>query len=109
MTGTTAPSPREGHGADPEFSSADVTVSTADRLIREVEEEVDAGGGVVEFPRRGRPSLSGAAKSSPLLAFRVSSDMRRLLEVLAEQEGVTVSSLARQALDEWLMKKGARP
>jgi len=47
----------------------------------------------------GRPSLSGGGQS-PRVTFRVSADVREAAERLAEKEGITLTDLARQALEE---------
>lgn len=51
--------------------------------------------------RGGRPSLSGA-KTSPHVSFRVPRALRGKAEVEAQRRGVSVSHLARQALEEHL-------
>lgn len=55
--------------------------------------------------RAGRPSLSGAAKSSPQIAFRVPDDVRDAVEQLAASEGKTVSQIAREALEEYVAQR----
>jgi 1-acyl-sn-glycerol-3-phosphate acyltransferase len=47
----------------------------------------------------GRPSLSGGGES-PRVTFRVSADVREAAERLAKREGITLTDLARQALEE---------
>jgi hypothetical protein len=47
----------------------------------------------------GRPSLSGGGRS-PRVTFRVSVEVREAAERLAEQEGITLTDLARQTLEE---------
>ena len=65
-----------------------------------------AGRGAVSFPRRGRPSLSGRASSSPHAGFRVSPELRDEAEAIARARGVTVSTLAREALEKFVKKLG---
>jgi len=43
---------------------------------------------------------------SPQVAFRVSAEVREAAERLAEQEGVSLSTLARQALEERIRLAG---
>lgn len=79
---------------------------TVDRIVAEVDEAVLAGRGTVSFPRRGRPSLTGRAASSPHVGFRVSPELRDEAEAIARARGVTVSALAREALEEYVKKAG---
>jgi len=79
---------------------------TVDRMVAEVDTAVLAGVGAVTFPRRGRPSLSGQPAPSPTLGFRVSPELKDSAEELAQQEGVTVSELARHALEVYIRKAG---
>ena len=68
-----------------EFESDDAALSSADiTLIGKV----------------GRPSLAGSTGTSPQVTFRLSSTMRRRAEEIAHSRGMTVSALARQALEE---------
>ena len=71
----------------------------ADRIVAEVEEAVLAGRGSSSFPRKGRPSLTGRAAASPHVGFRVSPEARDEAEAIARERGVTVSALAREALE----------
>lgn len=48
----------------------------------------------------GRPSLSEGGGQSPRVTFRVSADVREAAERLAKKEGITLTDLARQALEE---------
>jgi predicted HicB family RNase H-like nuclease len=47
----------------------------------------------------GRPSLSSQG-TSPRVSFRVPTDVREAAERLANREGVSLSELARRALEE---------
>lgn len=61
----------------------------------------------VEYPKRvGRPSISGADGISPRVSFRLPSEVRERAEEVAAQRGMTVSGLARQALEEFLRRAG---
>lgn len=54
---------------------------------------------LIEVSRKpGRPSLA-AGGPSPSIAFRVPHSVRQQAEVVAAQEGKTVSQLAREALE----------
>lgn len=48
----------------------------------------------------GRPSLSGHNGLSPRVSFRLPTEVRDAAEQLAESESVSLSTLARRALDE---------
>ncbi len=53
----------------------------------------------------GRPSL-GRGGSSPQIAFRVSAERQAEVEAVAERQGLTVSALAREALNDYLERHG---
>jgi len=55
--------------------------------------------------RRGRPSLNGQPAPSPHVGFRVSPELRERADALARSRGVTLSQLAREALEQYV--KGA--
>ncbi|WP_165906099.1 ribbon-helix-helix domain-containing protein [Agromyces badenianii] len=50
----------------------------------------------------GRKSLSGGSKHSPVIQFRAPETLREQTEARAEAEGVSVSELARRALEQYL-------
>lgn len=79
---------------------------TTDRIVAEVEDAVLAGRGTTAYPRKGRPSLSGRAAASPHVGFRVSPELRDEAETVARRRGLTVSALAREALQEYVKKAG---
>lgn len=91
------------------FVLADGTVvdnATAERIVAEVVAAVEAGRGTVAFPRRGRPSLSGGSGTSPSVGFRLTPEVRQRAEDLARRRGITVSALAREALEDYLRRAG---
>lgn len=49
--------------------------------------------------RGGRPSLTGAAATSPRVSFRLTPEVRGKAEQIAAHEGKTISQLAREALE----------
>ena len=65
-----------------------------DRALAEVEDDVRR--------RAGRPSLTGAAEHSPHVTFRVTPAMKARAEQVAQDEGITVSALARLAFERYL-------
>lgn len=75
-------------------------------------EEFEADDSVLDdveltFTRRaGRPSLAGGTGASPQVTFRVSPSVREQAERLAADRGTTVSALAREALEQFVMKAG---
>ena len=80
------------------------TISEADaeRMAAEFEQE-DLDFADAEYPRRrGRPSLTGRAERSPQITFRLDDDMLQRASQLAHRDGVSLSALARQALDAYL-------
>lgn len=48
----------------------------------------------------GRPSLAGGKGLSPRVSFRLPTEVRDAAEQLAEAEGVSLSTLARRALED---------
>ncbi len=80
--------------------------ATVERIVAEVDDAVLSGRGTVSYPRKGRPSLTGRAASSPHVGFRVSPELRDEAEAIARARGVTVSALAREALEQYIKKAG---
>lgn len=56
----------------------------------------------------GRPSLTGASQHSPQVSFRLTPQMKQQATRLAEKRGLSVSSLARQALADLLDDEARR-
>lgn len=54
----------------------------------------------------GRPSLSGARTPSPQVVVRMTPQLRDAAKELAEREGITLSKLTRQALEERIKRAG---
>ncbi|MEX2556519.1 MAG: CopG family transcriptional regulator [Actinomycetota bacterium] len=52
---------------------------------------------------RGRPSLTGRAKTSPQVTFRLPPALRAKAEARAKREGKQVSQVAREALERYLV------
>lgn len=80
--------------------------ATVDRIVSEVEAAVESGRGSVTFPRKGRPSLTGHPSPSPSVGFRVTPELRAQAEDVARRKGLSVSELAREALQEYVRKAG---
>ena len=52
--------------------------------------------------RCGRPSLSGGSTHSPRVSFRVPAELAEEVTSIAEQRGVSVSTVAREALAKYV-------
>lgn len=52
--------------------------------------------------RGGRPSLSGKAEHSPKVSLRVSPETRSKLEDIAAKRHVSVSEVAREAIEQYV-------
>ncbi len=85
-----------------------VTEDDAARMAQEFEADDSALDGVeIAFPRMaGRPSLAGGSGTSPQVTFRLSPSVREQAERLAAERGITVSALAREALEQLVTKAG---
>jgi predicted HicB family RNase H-like nuclease len=96
-------------GPDAEIDDVDLgeeeVYFNGERLTEERAEEL-ARATLVEARRRnlipGGKSLSGGGKHSPTLQFRVPQHLRDELERRAAAEGVSISKLARRALEQYL-------
>lgn len=73
-----------------------------DRILNDFERAVDEGNYVAYYPQRGRPSLTGKAAESPSVGFRLTPELRARAEQVARRRGITVSALARTALEQYL-------
>jgi hypothetical protein len=80
-------------------SGAVITPEIADELAAEAERGYDLSNAVVQPV--GRPSL-GQTGTSPRLNFRVPSDTFAAAKRRAEEEGRSVSELAREAVEAFL-------
>jgi predicted HicB family RNase H-like nuclease len=87
-------------GADVDLDKVDIRLVDGTRLTEEVAVQI-----AEETLRSvGRPSLSGARRRSPQIAFRVPLAVRDQAAEVAAQEGKTVSELAREALEQRLAR-----
>lgn len=78
--------------------------AAVDRIISEVEAAVADGRGEIIYPRKGRPSLTGQHGASPSVGFRVTPELRARAEAVASKQGLSVSALARRALEDYIRK-----
>jgi hypothetical protein len=76
-------------------SGVEITPEIADALAVEAEGGYDLS--KAERVRVGRPSLSGAG-ASPRLSFRLTPELHRVAQERAEEEGRSLSDLAREAI-----------
>jgi len=72
-----------------------VDQSYVELAMLEVEEEL--------AKRAGRPSLTGTSAHSPHVSFRITPELKARAEDAARQRGTTVSQLAREAFEAFLM------
>ncbi|TDD54640.1 ribbon-helix-helix protein, CopG family [Nonomuraea terrae] len=70
--------------------------------ISDVHRAIDEGRVPVPTGRPGRPSLTGEGTHSPRVSFRVPEELRERAKARAEQEGKSVSALAREAFEQFL-------
>ena len=90
---------------DVDLEREEVRLKDGRRLTPELAEQL-AREGVAEARRRnlipGRKSLSGDGSHSPRVQFRLPEDLREAAEARADEEGVSLSVLAREALEHYL-------
>jgi predicted HicB family RNase H-like nuclease len=77
-----------------------ITEARAEQLADETMREV--------YRRRGQPSLSGEHAPSPRLSFRVPPAVARRAEEVAADEGMSLSQLGREALQQYLERREER-
>ncbi|KAA9379349.1 ribbon-helix-helix protein, CopG family [Microbispora cellulosiformans] len=70
--------------------------------MSDVHRAIDEGRVPVPTGRPGRPSLTGSSTHSPRVSFRVPEELRERAKARAEQEGKSVSALAREAFEQFL-------
>ena len=96
--------PRKRKEAD--YIDLGLTDEEVDRIVEETVQAALDGKGTWYFPQRGRPSLTGKREPSPHVGFRVSPELRQRADALAHARGVSLSALARQALEEYVARAG---
>ena len=80
----------------------EMTDENVDRLVEETIEAALREDAVWHYPQRGRPSLSGKPATSPHVGFRVSPELREQADALARRRGISLSQLAREALEQYV-------
>lgn len=90
---------------DVDLDEEDVRLPDGRRLTNELAEQL-AREGLKEARRRnlipGRKSLAGDGSHSPRVQFRLPESLRVAAEAKAKAEGVSLSVLAREALEHYL-------
>lgn len=90
----------------PGYVDIGLTDDEVDVIVEEtIEAALNGKGTWHPAPSRGRPSLNGQPAPSPHVGFRVSPELREQADALARSRGVTLSQLAREALEHYV--KGA--
>ena len=64
--------------------------------------EADAAEQGERIARRGRPSLTGKAETSPQIGVRLSPDLNKRLRDRASREGKKPSEVVREALEQYI-------
>ena len=96
--------PRKRKEAD--YIDLGLTDEEVDRIVEETVQAALDGKGTWYFPQRGRPSLTGKREPSPHVGFRVSPELRQRADALADERGISLSQLAREALEEYVARAG---
>ena len=91
---------------DDDYIDLGLTDEEVDRIVEETVQAALDGKGTWYFPQRGRPSLTGKREPSPHVGFRVSPELRQRADALADERGISLSQLAREALEEYVARAG---
>lgn len=78
------------------------TAKSGTVITDELADQLAAEAGYQLRPGRGRPSLAGHPDASPQVTFRLPTALRDRAQARAENEGKTVSAIAREALERYL-------
>lgn len=89
----------------PPYVNIGLTDEQVEVIAEETAEAALSGQGTWNYPQRGRPSLTGKRETSPHVGFRVSPELREQADALARRRGISLSQLAREALEQYV--KGA--
>jgi predicted HicB family RNase H-like nuclease len=73
-----------------------------DELAERLADEAEAGYDLTDAKRVGRKSLGGQSGPSPRVNFRMTAELQARAQARAEQEGKTVSQIAREALERYV-------
>ena len=89
-------------GPDVDLDNEVALLPSGERLTSDRAEEI-----VEELTERrvgGRPSLSGQRVASPAVSFRLDPDTLARVQAVAQREDLSVSQVARLALEQYLTK-----
>jgi predicted HicB family RNase H-like nuclease len=97
-------------GPDLDLDKEEFILKDGRRLTNELADQI-ADETLAEVRRRnlipGGKSLSGGGVHSPRVQFRVPQDLREQAERVAEDEGVSLSALARHALEDYVRSRAS--
>jgi predicted HicB family RNase H-like nuclease len=97
-------------GPDLDLDEEEFILKDGRRLTNELAEQI-AEETLAEVRRRnlipGGKSLSGGGVHSPRVQFRVPEELRTQAERVAEDEGVSLSALARHALEDYVRSRAS--
>ena len=97
-------------GPDLDLNEEEFILEDGRRLTNELAEQI-AEETLAEARRRnlipGGKSLSGGSVHSPRVQFRVPEELRTQAERVAEDEGVSLSALARHALEDYVRSRAS--
>jgi len=97
-------------GSDLDLDEEEFILKDGRRLTNELAEQI-AEATLAEVRRRnlipGGKSLSGGSVHSPRVQFRVPEELRTQAERVAEDEGVSLSALARHALEDYVRSRAS--
>jgi predicted HicB family RNase H-like nuclease len=97
-------------GPDLDLDEEEFILKDGRRLTNELADQI-AEETLAEVRRRnlipGGKSLSGGSEHSPRVQFRVPENLRTQAERVAEDEGVSLSALARHALEDYLRSRAS--
>ncbi len=97
-------------GPDLDLDEEEFILKDGRRLTNELADQI-AEETLAEVRRRnlipGGKSLSGGGVHSPRVQFRVPEELRTQAEQVAEDEGVSLSALARHALEDYVRSRAS--
>jgi hypothetical protein len=97
-------------GPDLDLDEEDFILKDGRRLTNELADQI-AEETLTQVRRRnlipGGKSLSGGGVHSPRVQFRVPEDLRTQAERVAKDEGVSLSALARHALEDYVRSRAS--
>lgn len=97
-------------GPDLDLDEEEFILKDGRRLTNELAEQI-AEETLAEVRRRnlipGGKSLSGGSVHSPRVQFMVPEELRTQAEQVAEDEGVSLSALARHALEDYVRSRAS--